>query len=231
MEIQKQRQFTTEEHKTWASILKTQRPRRSQQLVSLFQEGLDRLNMDTDTIPDINEINQKLKNITGWQAVLVKGFEESAPFYRMLANKQFPIGNFIRNAKDLNYTPEPDIVHDLYGHIPFFVNEAYAKASHQFGLAAMKWIHDPNKLIEFDRLYWFTFEFGLTETPQGLRIFGAGIASSVGECEYALSPTPEVLPFDPEVIRRTDFRIDEMQKKLFLLKSPEQLYSFISQLD
>jgi phenylalanine-4-hydroxylase len=225
-----QRPFTPDEHQTWAAIMKVQRPRRRQQLLPFFQEGLDRLDMDVDVIPDIHAVNKKLKALTGWQAVLTSGFVDKEPFYKMLYNKQFPIGNFIRDSKDLNYTPEPDIVHDLYGHIPFFANSDYAKANEQFGKAALKWINNPQRLTELERLYWFTFEFGLVKTPQGNRIFGAGIASSIGECEYALSNKPTVLPFDVEVVMNTDFRIDIMQEKLFLLESSEQLYKAIGSL-
>ncbi len=223
--LSRPRHFTREEQETWAEIMDSHRKKRKNQLHPIFLEGLELLEMDTNSIPDIQTVNKKLKKLTGWEGVFVKGFEDPRSFYPMLRDKQFPIGNFIRSKQDLSYTPEPDIVHDFYGHIPFLANKLYADYCQKLGELSGRVIHDAAKFREFERLFWFGVEFSLVKTQNGIRIFGAGIASSIGECEYALSQKPKVIPFDIDLVRKKEFRIDEMQREIFLLESPEQLYA------
>lgn len=218
------RVFTDEEHATWGEVVRTQRPRRADQLVPMFADGLAALGMDVDTVPGLDAVNARLKARTGWEGVYVKGLEDGRGFYSLLRERRFPVGNFVRDRGDLNYTPEPDIIHDLYGHLPFYADPAYAEYSHRYGELACRFLDDPVRLRRLERYFWFTLEFGLVETPVGRRIFGAGIASSIGECVYALSEAPEVVPFDVERICAQEFRIDEMQRRLFLLPSIEALY-------
>lgn len=224
------RSFTADENATWGAVVRTQRPRRLEQLVPMFSKGLALLEMDRETVPALEDVNAKLLALTGWQGVYVKGLEDGPGFYRLLAERKFPIGNFVRDQRDLNYTPAPDIVHDLYGHIPFFTDAAYADYCHRYGEFACRFLDDAERLRRLERYFWFTIEFGLVETPVGRRIFGAGIASSIGECVYALSGEPEVVPFDVERICAQEFRIDQMQKRLFVLPDVETLYASFSKL-
>ena len=225
------RAFSKTEQETWGEIIRAHRARRKNQLHPMFMEGLRLLDMDHDEIPNLHKVNEKLFQLTGWQWRFVKGFEDGRSFYPMLKDRLFPIGNFIREKTDLSYTPEPDIVHDFYGHIPFLANKAYADYCQKLGEASCKFIHDADKFRQFERVFWYGIEFALVKTPEGNRIFGAGIASSIGECEYALSDKPKVVPFDIDVMRMTEFRIDEMQKQIFLLDSAEQLYKSLSVLE
>ncbi len=218
------KEFSQEEHATWKSIMSVHQERRGRQMHPLFLQGLETLGISHERIPSLAEVNKKLRALTGWEGVFVKGFEDGRSFYPLLMQRKFPIGNFIRSAMDLSYTPEPDIVHDFYGHIPFLADPAYADYCQRLGEASYEFIHEPEKFRQFERVFWFGVEFPLVKTPSGIRIFGAGIASSIGECEYALSDKPEVVPFDIHVLRNTEFRIDEMQKRIFLLENPEQLY-------
>lgn len=216
--------FTPTEHRTWKALFDRQSPKRDSQIIPQFSKGLQALQITADCIPDLENVNSRLRKLTGWEGVPVEGLEEGESFYTMLADKKFPIGNFIRDEKDLSYTPAPDIFHDLYGHIPFYADSQYAEFCEEYGKQASQFKNDAKILREFERFFWFTVEFGLIETSQGRRIFGAGIASSYGECEYALSDKPEILPFDVELIRNQEFRIDVFQEKLFLLKNTDQLY-------
>lgn len=216
--------FSQKDHDTWRTLYANQTPLRDQQVIPEFSDGLKLLEISENQIPNLELVNQKLKKITGWQGVFVKGFEGPETFYQMLANKKFPIGSFIRDAKDLSYTPEPDIFHDLYGHIPLYTIPEYAKFSEDFGRRGMKYLNSAKISEEFQSLFWFTIEFGLLKTKNGLRIFGSGIASSFSECKYALSGQPELVPFDIEKIREQKFRIDIIQNKLFVLESVDQLY-------
>lgn len=219
------REFNATEHETWCELYNRQTPLRSQQIVPLFEKGLHDLGITGDRIPDLQSVNRKLEARTGFTGVPVEGLEEGSNFFSMLQDRKFPIGNFIRDRRDLNYTPAPDIFHDLYGHIPFFIDQRYADFCQRFGARAMKEAHVPNRMREYERLFWFTIEFALLETSAGRRILGAGIASSFGECRYALSPEPEVIPFEESVVRAQEFRIDTFQKKLFVLSDIEELYS------
>ncbi len=224
----KQKDFGEVEALTWKTVLQRHSKVRKRQVVDLFHKGLDVLGISSEEIPSLKEINFKLKGLSGFQGVFVKGLEEGEDFYKLLSERKFPVGNFIRDANDLNYTPEPDIIHDLYGHLPFFIDRDYGDFCQKFGEEACKFVDRPDLLQQFERLFWFSIEFGLIKTENGIRVFGAGIAFSIGECEYALSEEPEVVPFDIEVIRKQEFRIDKMQKKLFLLEDVEQLYNSLS---
>lgn len=215
---------------TWNKILTEQLKVRDQQIYKIFGEGVEVLGLNANELPQLDQINKIIKAKTGFQGLFVDGLEDGNNFYHMLAERFFPIGNFIRDHRDINYTPAPDIVHDLYGHIPFLVNSRYADFCQKFGEMTCEFINEPEKFRQFERFFWFTIEFGLIQTPEGLRVFGAGIASSIGECVYALGREPEILPFDIDTIRNQEFKIDEMQKRLFVLQSEEQLYQSLPEL-
>lgn len=221
--------FTSADQETWNTILTRHQKTRGAQVCELFLSGVEILGLNAHELPDLFKINKVLKARTGFEGVFVEGLEDGQSFYALLADRKFPVGSFIRDAKDLGYTPAPDIVHDLYGHLPFYTDKAYADFSQKFGEAAMRFAERPDLFRQFERFFWFTLEFGLIKTSNGTRVFGAGIASSTDECEYALrakeSGGPEVHPFDVDHIRHQEFRIDEMQKTLFVLDSKEQLYS------
>lgn len=218
------RDFSPEEHATWKLLFERQAPKREEQLVDLFSEGVRALGLSAEGIPDLKDVNRKLSALTGFRGVPVEGFEEPESFYEMLARREFPIGYFIRDAKDVSYTPAPDVFHDLYGHLPFLVDRAYADFCQDLGKRTMKFAQQPELLRQWERLFWFGAEFPLVRTAKGIRIFGAGIASSFDECAYALSGKPELLPFDIEIIRNLEFDISKIQERIFLLDRPEQLY-------
>lgn len=224
------RKFDIDEQKTWMEILQQHKKKRDNQICDIFLKGLSILKIDESHIPSLDEVNKILVQKSGFRGVFVEGLEEGASFYKMLAQREFPVGNFIRSRQDINYTPAPDVVHDLYGHLPFYTDRAYGDFCQKFGELAIKYVDQPVLFRQFERFFWFTAEFGLVNTPKGIRIFGAGIASSIGECEYALSGKPEVKPFDVALISQQEFRIDQMQTTLFCLESPEQLYNSLNEL-
>lgn len=225
------KKFTPEEQETWGTIFGTQAEKRDQQIHPMFSAGIRRLELVAEQVPDIDAVNRHLRKLTGFEGIPVEGLEEDPSFYPMLAERKFPIGNFIRHRKDLSYTPAPDIVHDLYGHLPFLADPDYADFCADLGRRAARYLYQPEVLKQFARLFWFTIEFGLVVTPQGKRIFGAGIASSIGECDYALSGKPEVLPFEIDTVRNQDFKIDEYQKRLFLIENLRDFYSCLPEFE
>ena len=225
------RDFSSAEHATWKLLFERQAAKRAEQVVDLFSRGVRVLGLSADRIPDLDKVNLKLSALTGFRGVAVEGFEEPESFYEMLARREFPIGYFIRDPQDLGYTPAPDVFHDLYGHLPFLVDTAYADFCQSLGERTMRFAHQPELLRQWERLFWYGAEFPLVRTPEGNRIFGAGIASSYDECAYALGPKPKVLPFDPETIRHLDFDISRIQETIFLLESPEQLYGCLDEFE
>ena len=223
--------FSQDENKTWTALFNRQMPLRDQQIHPIFSRGVNALGLTEKGIPSLDVVNTRLKNLTGFTGVPVSGLEEPEHVFKLLSEKHFPIGNFIREPKDLSYTPAPDVFHDMYGHIPYFADKDYAVFCENYGKKALELRHLPDALIQFDRLFWFTIEFALIKTPKGNRIFGAGITSSFMECEYALSDKPDVQPFNLDIIRHQDFRIDELQKRLFILENEAQLYSCLGEFE
>ncbi len=228
---QRARTFSADENETWKTVFTRHQLTRETKIYDLFNRGVTTLQMNGEQIPDLDQINKKLKSISGFQGLLVEGLEDGSSFYQLLAERFFPVGNFIRNKDDISYTPAPDIIHDLYGHLPFFIDRNYADFCQKFGEIAIRYSHQPELFRQFERFFWFTIEFGLIETEHGRKVFGAGIASSLGECEYALGSVPNQIPFDVETIRHQDFRIDIMQPTLFVLKNVQQLFDGLEELE
>lgn len=227
------RAFSDAEHETWRRLFARLEHCRGELAHPAFVAGLDALGIDGQRIPDLAAVNARLSALTGWRGVPVSGLEDGRSFFALLARREFPIGAFIRDAKDLSYTPAPDVFHDLYGHLPLFADRAYADFCHCFGVLAGEALAGATddvaaqRLLELERLFWFGVEFPLVETASGRRIFGGGILSSFGESAFSLSSEPEVLPFDAERIRHQPYRIDVMQRRLFVLRSPDELYASI----
>lgn len=217
------RDFSPEEHNTWKLLFEKQEEKRDVQIHPLFSQGIHALGFTKERIPNLQEVNRKLHKLTGFVGVAVEGFEDPLSFYEMLSQREFPIGYFIRDPKDLGYTPAPDVFHDLYGHLPFLADRKYADFCQDFGRRTMKFASSPELLRQWERLFWFGVEFPLIKQEKGVKIFGAGIASSYSECAYSLSEAPKVRPFDFEVIRNLEFEIDRMQEEIFLLENEAQL--------
>lgn len=220
--------FTEVDQNTWKLLFTGLEKNRRDMAYEIFEKGILALGIDGSSIPKLEHVNTRLFHLTGWKGVPVAGLESAQSFYPALARKEFPIGNFIRSQDDLGYTPEPDVFHDLYGHLPFYVDARYADYCYEYGKMTLQFLDNPKKFRMAERFFWFAVEFGLIETPVGRRIFGAGILSSKAESEYALSNQPEVVPFSVKALCDQEFRIDEFQKRLFILKNVDQLYSSLS---
>ena len=169
------------------------------------------------------QLNEKLSGLTGWQVVAVPGLVPDSVFFDHLANRRFPAGNFIRGADELDYLELPDIFHDVFGHVPMLTNPVFADYMQAYGKGGRRAL-SLGSLANLARLYWYTVEFGLLETPDGLRIYGAGIVSSKTETIFALaSGSPNRLGFDLERVMRTLYRIDDFQQVYFVIPSLKNL--------
>ena len=215
--------YTPDEHQVWVTLYERQAALLPGRACDEFLNGLRALDLHGDGIPDFGEMNRKLNALTGWTVVAVPGLVPDEVFFDHLANRRFPAGRFIRRPEQLDYLEEPDIFHDVFGHVPMLTDPTFAdymKAYGEGGLRAMRL----GRLHNLARLYWYTVEFGLMQTPEGLRIYGAGIVSSHGESDFSLEdPSPNRLGFDLVRVMRTPYRIDDYQQVYFVLPSLQRL--------
>ena len=181
------------------------------------------LSLSDGGIPDMEKLSDRLEKITGWRVVPVAGLVPDEVFFNHLANRRFPAGAFIRPEEELDYLQEPDIFHDIFGHVPLLANPVFADFMVAYGKGGQRAMQ-LGQLANLARLYWYTVEFGLIRTPAGLRIFGAGILSSVAESAFALeSSSPNRVAFDLERVMRTKYAIDDFQQTYFVIESFETL--------
>lgn len=174
-------------------------------------------------IPRFDEINDRLSKATGWEIVAVPGLIPEVPFFSFLAHRKFPVTDWIRTPNELDYIVEPDVFHDLFGHVPLLFNPVFAHHMQAYGQGGLK-AHQLNACEQLSRLYWYTIEFGLIRQKEGLRAYGAGILSSAGELQYAVeSPAPQRLLIDVLRIMRTRHTIDSYQATYFVIESFKQL--------
>ncbi|MBL0419575.1 phenylalanine 4-monooxygenase [Ramlibacter sp. AW1] len=178
----------------------------------------------SDRIPRFEEINDRLWRATRWEIVGVPGLIPEVPFFSLLAQRRFPVTDWIRTPQEFDYIVEPDVFHDLFGHVPLLFNPVYADHMQAYGLGGLK-AHRCGACEMLSRLYWYTIEFGLMRQPDGMRAYGAGILSSPGELRYAVeSSEPRRLPFDIERVMRTRYKIDSFQQIYFVIESVEELF-------
>lgn len=209
--------YTAADHETWSRLHRRQAELLRGRVCDEYFEGLSALGIAADGIPDFRDLNRVLEPATGWQVVAVPGLVPDRVFFTHLAERRFPAGFWIRRPEEFDYIEEPDIFHDIFGHVPLLMNPAYADFVAAYGEAGLR-LSDPEDLARLARLYWYSVEFGLIETRAGLSIFGAGIASSPGETIFALESTsPNRIGFDTVRVMRTRYRIDDYQQSYFVL--------------
>ena len=215
--------YTPAEHAVWKTLFERQTKLLPGRACDEFVEGMKNLPIGAEQIPDFQELSEVLMQRTGWQVVAVPGLVPDEVFFEHLANRRFPSGNFIRKPHELDYLEEPDVFHDVFGHVPMLMNPSiadYIQAYGEGGLRAKKL----GVLDKLARVYWYTVEFGLIQQKDGLRIYGAGIASSRTESVFALEDaSPNRIGFDLERVMRTNYRIDDFQESYFVIDSLAEL--------
>jgi phenylalanine-4-hydroxylase len=215
--------YSEAEHRTWTTLYERQADILPERACDAFLHGLEALDLHGHGIPDFRQLNEKLLALTGWRIVTVPGLVPDAVFFEHLANRRFPAANFIRGAGDLDYLQEPDIFHDVFGHVPMLTDPVFADYMQAYGKGGLRAL-SLGSLANLARLYWYTVEFGLLQTSLGLRIYGAGIVSSRTESIFALdSDSPNRLGFDLERVMRTLYRIDDFQQVYFVIPSLQYL--------
>ena len=217
--------YSRADHGTWATLFKRQQQILAGRACREFIGNQQRFGMTPDAIPKFDDLNRVLKAATGWELIGVEGLLPELTFFDHLANRRFPVTWWIRKPEQVDYIAEPDLFHDLFGHVPLLMNPVFADYMQAYGKGGVK-AHaiGPEALAELTRLYWYTVEFGLINTSEGLRIYGSGIVSSKGESIHCLdSAACNRLGFDLERVMRTRYRIDTFQRTYFVIDSFEQL--------
>ncbi|HVI59540.1 MAG TPA: phenylalanine 4-monooxygenase [Luteimonas sp.] len=217
--------YSADDHATWATLYARQREVLRGRACDEFVQAQDAMRMTPDRIPRFTDLNRVLGAATGWTLMGVEGLLPELDFFDHLANRRFPVTWWIRKPGQIDYIEEPDLFHDLFGHVPLLMNPVFADYMQAYGRGGVK-AHGigADALQNLTRLYWYTVEFGLIRQHDGLRIYGSGIVSSKGESIHALeSAAPNRIGFDLERIMRTRYRIDSYQKTYFVIDSFEQL--------
>lgn len=215
--------YTAEDHATWDTLFARQAALLPGRASNVWLRGLDVLKLSKPGIPDFTELSERLMALTGWQVVAVPGLVPDDVFFDHMANRRFVAGNFIRRPDQLDYLQEPDVFHDVFGHVPMLADPVFADYLAAYGRGGQRAL-GLDALKYLGRLYWYTVEFGLIAEPEGLRIYGSGIVSSFAESRFALDDaSPNRIAFDIARVMRTEYRIDDFQQNYFVIPSFDEL--------
>lgn len=218
--------YTEENHETWTTLYDRQMAYLADHASNVYLSGARAINLVRDHIPHLDgpqSINTFLSKLTGWQSKPVPGYLPAKAFFACLAEREFPTTVVLRSKESIDYLPEPDIFHDIFGHVPLHADPVFADFLQTYGKAALL-TEDPEHTDRLARLFWFTVEFGLIKENGELKLYGSGLISSPGESEHSItSDEVERRPFDLDTVCETTFEIDHYQPILYVLESFEQL--------
>ena len=219
--------YTPEQHATWAELVSRRMPQLRQHACREYLDGFEQIGLQEDSLPNLTEISRRLGPRTGWQSTPVSGFLPADAFFEMLSARLFPTTTWLRSRDSMEYTPEPDIFHDVFGHVPMHAHPVFADFLQHYGkvCAALK---NEDDLERMGRLFWFTVEFGVIRQGGEIKVYGSGLISSHGECTNVVEPEsgngPEIRDFNLEQVLDQEFSTGEMQKVLYAVDSFDQIY-------
>ena len=216
--------YKPEDFAVWSLLFSRQMENLSTMADPAFLSGLERIHFTAERIPDFKVVNSALENITGWHVQAVPGIVPDAYFFELLSQKRFPATTWLRTMAQLDYLEEPDMFHDVFGHIPLLTDTDYCNFLHGLSLLALQHLSNPYAVELLSRVYWYTIEFGLIDSGEGPRIYGAGILSSKGETPYSLSKEVPKKPFSVPEIMRTGYIKEKFQEVYFVIADYAQLY-------
>src|SRR5271155_1472650 len=220
--------YTAEQHATWAELVGRRMPQIESHACQEYLQGFEQIGLRTDLIPNLADVNQRLRPRSGWRATPVSGFLPPDAFFAMLAARQFPTTTWLRSQDSLEYTPEPDIFHDVFGHVPMHAHPVFADFLAHYGQLCAS-IDDEATLERIGRLFWYTVEFGLIRQHGRVKVYGSGLISSNGECTNVLEGHCEVRDFSLDAVLNTPVQVDQMHKLLFAIESFDQIYESLQQ--
>jgi len=215
--------YTPAQHALWRRLYERQARLIPGRACDVFLDSIKALDV-SQGIPQFDRTTEALYKATGWQLVAVPGLVPDHTFFEHLANRRFPVTVWLREESEFDYIVEPDVFHDFFGHVPLLFNPVFAEHLQEYGKGGLKALK-LDGLAFLARLYWYTIEFGLIQSPEGLRIYGAGILSSGGEVDYCLrNAQPNRIPFQVERVMRTLYKIDSYQETYFVIRDFQQLF-------
>jgi phenylalanine-4-hydroxylase len=222
--------YTEEQHAVWAELVRRRMPQIEESAAEEYLEGFEYLDLPYDRLPNLRALSAKLERRTGWNTTAVSGFMPGPAFFEMLAARRFPTTTWLRGRDSLEYTPEPDIFHDVFGHVPMHAHPVFADFLATYGQLCAR-IADEAILERIGRVFWYTVEFGLIRQDGKVRVYGSGLISSNGECSNVLHAGCQVKPFVLEEVMRTPVKVDEMHKLLFAIESFDEIYEAVRELE
>jgi phenylalanine-4-hydroxylase len=228
---QEYEKYTAEDHQVWKILFERQIKNLPPVATREYLLGIERVGFVADRIPDFEEVNRRLKPLTGWQLHVVPGLIPNREFFELMSNRNFCATTWLRTMEQLDYLQEPDMFHDVFGHIPLLTNVPLCNFLAELSRIALRFVENEHVIELISRVYWFTVEFGLIREEGKLRIYGAGILSSVGETRYALGDIPIRLPYNVRQLLDTPYIKEKFQEKYFVIDSYEQLYGSVDEIE
>ncbi|HZY61978.1 MAG TPA: phenylalanine 4-monooxygenase [Edaphobacter sp.] len=216
--------YTPAQHAVWTELVSRRMPQLREYACREYLDGFRQIGLREDRLPDLKAISSLLQPRTGWQSTPVSGFLPPAAFFEMLAARMFPTTTWLRGRDSLEYTPEPDIFHDVFGHVPMHAHPVFANFLEHYGRVCANLMQKPESLERMGRLFWFTVEFGLIHQDGKVKVYGSGLVSSHGECTRVLAGGCQIRDFDLNAVLNQVFATGEMQPVLYAVESFEQIY-------
>lgn len=215
--------YTAEQHGVWAELVGRVLPEVEKHAAREYLEGFQIIGLQRDRLPDLAAVSARLAPRTGWSSTPVSGFLPGPAFFEMLANRLFPTTTWLRSRDSLEYTPEPDIFHDVFGHVPMHAHKVFADFLEHYGRVCAG-IADETVLERLGRLFWYTVEFGVIRQGGEIKVYGSGVISSHGECRNVVNGSCAIHDFSLDEVLNTPVKVDELQKVLFAVHSFDQIY-------
>jgi phenylalanine-4-hydroxylase len=223
-------EYTADNHQAWGVLYAKRMRELRRNGAELFLTGADAIGLNQHQVPDLRDVNARLAKRTGWQAVPVEGFIPAADFFACLAQRKFPTTVTVRPLDSLDYIPEPDIFHDVFGHVPLHADAVFADFLQRFGAVASRAVTE-EQTTWMARLFWFTVEFGLIREADGLKVYGSGLISSAADAANALSDKCDRRRFDLDAVIQQHFDIDDLQDTLFVVNSFSELFHAVNEME
>lgn len=221
--------YTPQQHAVWQELVSRRMPQLRDHACAEYLDGFEQIGLSEARLPRLNDISRLLAPRTGWESTPVSGFLPADAFFEMLAARQFPTTTRLRARESMDYTPEPDIFHDVFGHVPMHAHPIFADFLEQYGKVCASVIDRPAALERLGRLFWFTVEFGLIRQDGEVKVYGSGLISSHGECTRVINGGCEIRDFDLDTVLDQQMQTSEMQPVLFAVESFDQIYEAAKQ--
>lgn len=215
--------YTEEQHQTWAELVGHLLPEIEKHAAQEYLNGFEIIGLERDRLPNLAYITERLAPRTGWSSTPVSGFLPAPAFFEMLGTRRFPTTIWLRSRDSLEYTPEPDIFHDVFGHVPMHAHPVFASFLEHYGRVCAS-ISDANILEKLGRIFWYTVEFGLIRQQGKVKVYGSGLISSRSECRNVVDGHCAVREFVLDEVLNTPVKVDELHKLLFVVSSFDQIY-------